>query len=145
MQRTSRRAHRVLVSSSIVSRGRHFSSKSVFANAELSSSSKRCVACLHLDYPSARYPVFPPTCIYADRRRQIDRANLFAYVERRVTCPIVRSLSHNDQRQTKGTCVYELSGHPTARECGASNGDHREKRRFFEGKLERMSLEKKLR
>lgn len=55
-------SRRALASSSISSQEAVVSpSKSAFA--ELSSSSKRCVACLHLDYPPARCPVFPPTCI----------------------------------------------------------------------------------
>lgn len=76
-------------------------SKSVFANAELSSSSKRCVACLHT-LITRRLPAIPWSLLRAhvDGRRQIDRAFIHVRRTSEVSYPIVRgSLSRNDARQ----------------------------------------------
>lgn len=62
-------------------------------------------ACLYLDYSPARYSMFPPTCRQAavnSSRTSNGKNHILSYDH----FPIIT-------RHAKGTCVYELSGHPT--------------------------------
>lgn len=82
-----------------------------------------CIACLHLDYPPVRYPMFPPTC--TRRQAAANRSRIYSRTYH------ILSYDHFPitTRRVKGTCIYmSYMVTRSSRVCSrAIDGDRREK------------------